>query len=338
MIDKAIRKLIDGQHLDREEMAGVFGEMMDGRATDVQKSAFLVALRMKGETVDEITGAAVAMRERVTPLGIDADGVVDTCGTGGDGSNTFNISTIAALVVAGAGVAVAKHGNRAMSSSCGSADVLSALGVKVDVPAERLSQVLRRVGIAFLFAPKMHPAMAAVIGVRRELGVRTIFNALGPLTNPVFPRRQVLGVYSDELVEKAARVLMNLGAQHVIVAHSRDGMDEISLSAPTHVCELRDGELRSYDLRPDDLGLPEHPLEALAGGDAAHNARIVRAVLEGEEGARRDAVLAAAGAALYVSGTAATLRDGVATAREAIASGAALRKLEELIAVTNELA
>jgi len=338
MIDKAIRKVIDGHHLEREEMAEVFGEMMDGRASDVQKSALLVALRMKGETTEEITGAAMAMRQRVVPLGIDPDGVVDTCGTGGDGSNTFNISTIAALVVAGAGIIVAKHGNRAMSSACGSADVLSALGVRVDVPAERLSDVLRRVGIAFLFAPKMHPAMAAVIGVRRELGVRTIFNALGPLTNPVFPRRQVLGVYSDELVEKAARVLMNLGVQHVMVVHSRDGMDEISLSAPTHVCEVRDGALRSYELGPDDLGLPTYPIDTMAGGDSAHNAQIARGVLEGEEGARRDIVLAAAGAALYVSGAAPTIRDGVALAREALASGAARRKLEELVAVTNELA
>src|SRR5205814_5412723 len=238
---------------------------MDGKATDVQKSAFLVALRMKGETADEITGAAMAMRERVTPLQTNGAEVIDTCGTGGDGKGTFNISTVAAIVAAGAGAMVAKHGNRAVSSSCGSADLLAELGVAIDLDAARMSEVLRRTGISFLFAPKLHPAMGAVVGVRRELGVRTIFNVLGPLTNPAFARRQVLGVYAEYLVERLAHVLLSLGAEHALVVHSVDGLDEISVSAPTRVCEVRDGSVRAYEIAPDDLGVRTHPLDAVAG-------------------------------------------------------------------------
>jgi anthranilate phosphoribosyltransferase len=320
VIDVAIRRIVDGQHLGRDEMHEVFGEVMDGRATDTQKSALLIALRMKGETADEITGAALAMRERVTPLTVDRDRIIDTCGTGGDGRGTFNVSTVAALVAAGAGASVAKHGNRAVSSSCGSADVLAALGVNIDLDAARMSDVLRRTGISFLFAPKLHPAMGAVAAVRRELGVRTIFNVLGPLTNPAFARRQVLA----------------LGADHAMVVHSRDGLDEISISAPTHVCEVLDGELRSYELTPEEIGIERRPLDAIAGGDARENAHIAREILAGGNGARTEIVAANAGAALYVSGAAETIRDGVAMAREAIASGAAIAKLQELVAVTNE--
>jgi anthranilate phosphoribosyltransferase len=336
VIDVAIRRIVDGQHLGRDEMHEVFGEVMDGRATDVQKSALLVALRMKGETADEITGAALAMRERVTPLTVDRDRIIDTCGTGGDGRGTFNVSTIAALVAAGAGASVAKHGNRAVSSSCGSADVLAALGVNIELDAARMSDVLRRTGISFLFAPKLHPAMGAVAAIRRELGVRTIFNVLGPLTNPAFARRQVLGVYSRHLVDLLARVLLALGADHAMVVHSRDGLDEISISAPTHVCEVRDGGLRSYELTPAEIGIERHPLDAIAGGNARENARIAREILAGFDGARTEIVAANAGAALYVSGAAPTIRDGVTMAREAIANGAAMAKLQELVAVTNE--
>jgi anthranilate phosphoribosyltransferase len=318
-------------------MHDVFAAVMDGQATDVQKSALLVALRMKGETAEEITGAALAMRERVTPLDVDRDGLVDTCGTGGDGRGTFNISTIAALVAAGAGANVAKHGNRAVSSSCGSADVLSALGVHIELDAPRMSQVLRRAGIAFLFAPKLHPAMSAVAAVRRELGVRTIFNVLGPLTNPAFARRQVLGVYADRLTETVAQVLAALGADHALVVHSRDGLDEISVSAPTHVCEVRDGEVRSYEITPEELGVGRHSLDALAGGDARQNADIARAVLRGENGARHDIVVANAGAACYVAGLAPTIRDGVELAKESLRNGRAAEKLEQLIAISNEL-
>jgi len=338
MIEKAIRKVIDRQNLERAEMAEVFGEVMDGRASDVQKSALLVALRMKGETAEEITGAAMAMRARVTPLTVDGDRIVDTCGTGGDGRGTFNVSTVAAIVAAGAGASVAKHGNRAVSSACGSADVLKELGVHIDLDAPRMSEVLRRTGISFLFAPKLHPAMGAVVGVRRELGVRTIFNVLGPLTNPAFAKRQVLGVYADHLVDVLADVLLALGAVHAMVVHSRDGLDEISVSAPTRVCEVVDGALRRYELTPAGLGVDVHDLDAIAGGDAATNARIARAILGGEAGARADIVALNAGAALYVAGAAPSIRDGVALAREAVASGRAAAKLEELIRVTNELA
>jgi anthranilate phosphoribosyltransferase len=338
MIEKAIRKVIDRQHLEREEMAEVFGEVMDGRASDVQKSALLVALRMKGETADEITGAAMAMRARVTPLTVDADRIVDTCGTGGDGRGTFNVSTVAAIVAAGAGAVVAKHGNRAVSSACGSADVLKELGVNIDLDAPRMSEVLRRTGISFLFAPKLHPAMGAVMGVRRELGVRTMFNVLGPLTNPAFARRQVLGVYAEHLVEVLAQVLLALGAVHAMVVHSRDGLDEISVSAPTRVAEVVNGEVRRYELRPEEIDVANHALDGIAGGDAAENARIARAVLAGETGPRADIVAANAGAALYVSGAVPTIRDGVALARASIATGKAMQKLEELIKVSNELA
>ena len=334
MIGPAIKRIVEGHDLDRDTMHAVFADVMDGKTSDVQKSAFLVALRMKGETAEEITGAALAMRERVTPLDVDREGLVDTCGTGGDGRGTFNISTIAALVAAGAGAMVAKHGNRAVSSACGSADLLTALGVEIDLDAPRMAAVLRRTGISFLFAPKLHPAMGAVVGVRRELGLRTIFNVLGPLTNPAFARRQVLGVYSDHLVDVVALVLLALGAEHAMVVHSRDGLDEISVSAPTHVAEVRNGEIRAYDLTAEGIGVRTHPIEHVSGGDSAENARIARAILAGEDGARADIVIANAGAALYVAGVAPTIRDGVSLAREAIKSGEATRKLDSLIAAS----
>ncbi|HKO54573.1 MAG TPA: anthranilate phosphoribosyltransferase, partial [Thermoanaerobaculia bacterium] len=302
MIAEAIRQLLERRDLGRDEMHALFSEVMDGNATDAQKAALLVALRMKGETAEEITGAALAMRERVTPLDVDRNNLVDTCGTGGDGRGTFNISTIAALVAAGAGANVAKHGNRAVSSACGSADLLAALGVEIELDAQQMARVLRRVGIAFLFAPRLHPAMKAVVGVRRELGIRTIFNVLGPLTNPAFARRQVIGVYSDHLVEVIGRVLLALGAEHALVVHSRDGLDEISVSAPTRVCEVLGGEVRTYEIEPGELGLPVHPIEQVLGGDTATNARIAREVLGGGDGAPRDIVIANAGAALYVAG------------------------------------
>jgi anthranilate phosphoribosyltransferase len=343
VIAQAIKRAVDGQNLSRDEMHEVFSQVMDGNASDTLKAALLIALRMKGETADEITGAAMAMRERVTPLTLDDDvraTLVDTCGTGGDGRGTFNISTLAAIVAAGAGASVAKHGNRAVSSSCGSADVLSALGVHIDLDAPRMSIVLQRAGIAFLFAPKLHPAMAAVAGVRKELGVRTIFNVLGPLTNPAFARRQVLGVYADRLVETVARVLAALGAKHAMVVHSRDGLDEISISAATRVCEVRDGEVHSYDVTPEELGLARYPIEAVSGGDARTNAGIAREILSGadvarHDRARHDIVVANAGAALYVGGLAPTLRDGVALARESLATGRALAKLQDLVRESN---
>ena len=339
MIAETIKQLVAGRSLEREQMHEVFGQVMDGHASDVQKAALLVALRMKGETADEITGAAVAMRERVTPLDIGdlRDVLVDTCGTGGDGRGTFNISTIAAIVAAGAGAKVAKHGNRAVSSSCGSADLLGASGVNLDLDATRTAEVLRKIGIAFLFAPKLHPAMSAVASVRRELGVRTIFNILGPLTNPAFARRQVLGVYAEHLVDTVAHVLAELGAIHALVVHSRDGLDEISISAPTIVREVRDGEVGArYEITAEELDLSSCPIEDVAGGDIAHNVAIARKVLQGGGGAARQYIVAAnAGAAIYVAGLAPTLRDGVALAQESVGNGRALETMAALVKETN---
>ena len=335
MIANAIRRAMDGQDLARDEMHQVFGDVMDGRASDIQKSALLVALRMKGETAEEIAGATLAMRERVTALDVDREDLVDTCGTGGDGRGTFNISTVAAIVAAGAGANVAKHGNRAVSSACGSADVLAALGVRIDLDAAQMSNVLRRAGIAFLFAPKLHPAMAAVSGVRKELGVRTIFNVLGPLTNPAFAKRQVLGVYADALVEVVAQVLAALGAKHALVVHSRDGLDELSVSDATRVCEVRDGVVTSYEVTPEELGVRRHAVDALGGGDAQRNAEITRAILGGANGAHHDVVVANAGAALYVGGRASSIREGVALAKQSIASGSAAAKLQQLVEESN---
>jgi anthranilate phosphoribosyltransferase len=334
MIAEAIRKVVDGRDLARDEMHAVFSQVMDGKASDAQKSALLVALRMKGETAEEITGAAMAMRERVTPLSVTRTNLVDTCGTGGDGRGSFNISTVAAIVTAAAGAAVAKHGNRAVSSACGSADLLAELGVEIDLDAARMSEVLNRTGISFLFAPKLHPAMSAVMGVRRELGLRTIFNLLGPLTNPAMAKRQVIGVYSMRLVEVIANVLVALGAEHALVVHSHDGLDEISISAPTRIAEVLEGRVQVFDFEPERL----RPIEEIAGGDVKRNAEIARAVLGGEEGGALEIVALNAGAALYVGGIARTIEDGVEIARDSIRSGNAQRKLEELVTVTKELA
>jgi anthranilate phosphoribosyltransferase len=334
VIDSTIRKIVDGQHLSRPEMRSVLCDVMDGGASDVQKSALLIALRMKGETAEEVTGAAEAMRERVIPLNVNGSEVVDTCGTGGDGRGTINISTIAALVAAGAGVPIAKHGNRAVSSSCGSADVLAALGARIDLDAAAMERVFESVGISFLFAPMLHPAMAAVVGVRKELGLRTIFNVLGPLTNPARAQRQVLGVYSPRLVPLVGEVLRALGARHAMVVHSHDGMDEISPAAPTEVCEVTGGALAHYTVQPEELGLERTEAEALGGGDAATNARAALRVLEGGRGAHREAVVGNAGAAIYVGGIARSLREGVGLARESIDSGRALSKLNAMVEAT----
>jgi anthranilate phosphoribosyltransferase len=336
MIAGSIRRLVEQASLSRHEMREAFAQIMDGIATDVQKSAFLVALRMKGETTEEVIGAATAMRERVIPIHIDAPHLVDTCGTGGDGSGTFNVSTVAAFVAAGAGATVAKHGNRAVSSSCGSADVLAALGVNLDLDAAQMTAVLRKSCIAFLFAPTLHPAMAAVVSVRRELGLRTIFNLLGPMTNPAAAKRQVLGVYSPHLVPMVAEALLALGSEHVLVVHGADGVDEISISAETIVAEVVDGEVREFRIDPERLGLRRFDRAAIGGGDVAVNVEIARAVLGGAEGAEREIVLANAGAAIYVSGLAASLREGVEAARASIDRGAAAEKLETLIRETRQ--
>ncbi|MCB1032301.1 MAG: anthranilate phosphoribosyltransferase [Acidobacteria bacterium] len=326
---RALALLLDGESLSRGQTEALFGALMDGLLSEVHKVALLVALRMKGESVAEIAGAASAMRRRVVAIPHRLEAVVDTCGTGGDGRGTFNVSTAAALVAAGAGVPVAKHGNRSVSSKCGSADVLEALGLDLEESPEGAARALEGVGMAFLFAPKLHPAMREVMPVRRELGVRTVFNVLGPLTNPAGARRQVLGVYAPELVETLARVLAELGSEHALVVHG-EGLDELTTTGPTRVAEVKDGEVEVFEVTPEEVGVARTSAEDLAGGDAAHNARLLRGVLEGEEGPLAEITAFNAGAAVYVGGRAPTLAAGVAEARRSLATGAALRKLEEL--------
>jgi len=333
VIQQALQKVISSQDLTRVEMSGVMTEIADGDATPAQVGAFLAALRLKGETVDEITGAAEVMRARVDRVHVDRDVFVDTCGTGGDGRNTFNISTTAAFVVAGAGVTVAKHGNRAVSSRSGSADVLGALGVNVDAPKEVVERCIAEVGIGFLFAPRLHPAFKAVAGIRRELGVRTVFNLLGPLANPAGARHQVMGVYEPRWVPIIGGVLSALGAAHAFVVHG-EGLDEIAITGMTHVCEVKGPVTDRYAMLPEDIGLRRHPEAEIAGGDADRNARILRDVLSGQAGAPRDAVLANAAAALVCAGAAADLKTGVRVAAEAIDRGSAAEKLSLLIAAT----
>jgi len=331
VIQQALVRLLDGQPLSRAEMSGVMSEIADGAATPAQVGAFLAALRVKGETVDEIAGAAEVMRARAERIHVAAKVFVDTCGTGGDNRNTFNISTTAAFVVAGAGVVVAKHGNRAVSSRSGSADVLAALGVDVDAPRPVVEQAIAEVGIGFLFAPRLHPAFKAVAGIRRELAVRTIFNLLGPLANPAGARHQVMGVYEPRWVPIIGGVLAALGAVHAFVVHG-DGLDEISVTGMTHVAEVKDGAVERYCILPEDLGLPRHAETEIAGGDAARNAVILRDVLAGQKGAPRDAVLANAAAALVCAGASRDLRAGVLLAADSIDQGAAAEKLARLVA------
>jgi anthranilate phosphoribosyltransferase len=333
VIQQAVVRLLEGRDLSRAEMAEVMTELADGQATPAQTGAFLAALRMKGETVDEIAGAAEVMRARAERVRVAAPVFVDTCGTGGDGRHTFNISTAAAFAVAGAGVTVAKHGNRAVSSKSGSADVLSALGVDVDAPTATVERAIAEVGIGFLFAQRLHPAFKAVAAVRRELGVRTVFNLLGPLANPAGARHQVMGVFEPRWVPVIGGVLQALGAVHAFVVHG-EGLDEIAVTGMTHVCEVKGGTLERYAMLPEDLGLARHPEAEIAGGDAQRNAAILRDVLSGQRGAPRDAVLANAAAALVCAGAAPDLRSGVRLAAQAIDRGAALEKLERLVAVT----
>jgi anthranilate phosphoribosyltransferase len=334
VIQQAIAKLVEKKDLSRAEMAEVMGEIADGTATSAQVGAFLAALRLKGETVDEITGAAEVMRARVDRVRVEKDVFVDTCGTGGDGRHTFNISTTAAFVVAGAGVTVAKHGNRAVSSRAGSADVLAALGVNVDAAKDLVERSIAEVGIGFLFAPRLHPAFKAVAPIRRELGVRTIFNLLGPLANPAGARHQIMGVYEPRWVPVIGGVLAALGAAHAFVVHG-EGLDEITVTGMTHVCEVKRGEVERFAMVPEDIGLPRHSEKDIAGGDAERNARILRDVLSGQKGAPRDAVLANAAAGLVCAGAARDLREGVRLAADSIDRGAGAEKLSRLVAMSN---
>jgi anthranilate phosphoribosyltransferase len=334
-IREAIDKMVNHTDLSEAETIEVMNQIMTGEATPLQVAAFLTALRMKGETVAEITGAARVMREKAHRVDVGSKTVLDTCGTGGDQKGTFNISTTSAFVVAGAGVPVAKHGNRSVSSQSGSADVLGALGVRVDAPKERVEQCIAKIGIGFLFAPLLHEAMKYAVQPRRDIGIRTIFNLLGPLTNPAMASYQLIGIYSGELVAVIAHVLKNLGSARAMVVHGLEGLDEISLCGPTKVAELRDGKVTEYILEPEQMGFSRCRLEELHGGNAEESAVIVKSVLQGDQGSPRNVVLLNSGAALYVSGSAATLQDGIRLGAESIDSGRARQKLDQLVEMTN---
>jgi len=350
MIRKAIARVVEREDLPESEMIEVMDQIMSGGATPAQIASFITALRMKGETVDEITGAARVMRDRALPirvgrsvLGIDRDDInldretiLDTCGTGGSGTNSFNISTTVAFVVSACGVKVAKHGNRAVSSSCGSADVLEALGVNLDVTPETVERCISEIGIGFLFAPALHGAMKHAIGPRREIGIRTIFNILGPLTNPAGADHQVLGVYREDLVEKLAQVLKKLGCRRGFVVHGCDGMDEITLTGESSIAEITPEGVKLSRITPEQFGLERAPLTELHGGDAQGNAVIVKDILSGKEGAKRRIVLLNAAYALVATGKAADVQDGIRIAAETIDSGRAMKQLEKLVALTND--
>ena len=351
MIRKAIARVVEREDLSEAEMIEVMDQVMSGEATPAQIACFITALRMKGETVDEITGAARVMRDRAQPirvgrsvLGLDRDDInidretiLDTCGTGGSGTNSFNISTTVAFVVSACGVKVAKHGNRAVSSSCGSADVLESLGVNLNVRPETVERCISEIGIGFLFAPALHGAMKHAIGPRREIGIRTIFNILGPLTNPAAADCQVLGVYRDDLVEKLAHVLKNLGCRSGFVVHGADGMDEITLAGETRVARVTPQGVEVSVITPEQFGLERATAAELKGGDARANAEIVRDILAGGDGPKRRIVLLNAAFALVAAGKAADVMDGIRIAKETIDSGRAATQLERLVALTNEV-
>jgi len=345
-IKDAIAKAVNGTHLAEDEMIDIIDQITDGKATPAQIGALLIALRIKGETIDEITGAVRVMRKKCVPIppyhsssiAIDRDDInleqetiVDTCGTGGDGTKTFNISTTTAFVVAGAGLKVAKHGNRSVSSLCGSADVIENLGVNLNLSPEQVGQCIQKVGIGFLFAPMLHGAMKYVIGPRREIGMRTIFNVLGPLTNPASASVQVLGVYEKQLTEKLAGVLQKLGSKSAFVVYGEGSYDEISITGKTHITQLKNNQLESYEITPESLGIKTAKPEDILGGDATKNATITKNVLSGETGPCRDIVLLNAAAALIAAEKANAFSDGIALAEKSIDSGAAKEKLEHLI-------
>lgn len=335
MIKEAILKLAKREDLTYKEAYQVMNEIMSGEASDVQMSSYLTAMSLKGETIDEITASAAGMREHCVKLLHNVD-ALEIVGTGGDGANSFNISTTSALVIAAAGVPVAKHGNRAASSRSGAADVLEALGVKITIPPEQSAQLLEKIGICFLFAQNYHIAMKYVASVRKELGIRTIFNILGPLANPAGANMEVMGVYEEALVEPLARVLEKLGVKNAMVVYGQDKLDEISMSAPTTVCEIKNGAFHSYTIMPEQFGFTLCKKSELAGGTPQENAEITRAILKGQEtGPKRNAVLLNTGAALYVAGKAKTLEEGVSLAEETIDSGKANEKLEQFIRYSN---
>ncbi len=332
LIQHAIQKLLDRQNLNADEMRVVMRFIMSGNATDAQIAGFLIALRCKGETIDEIAAAAEVMRELATKVNIVGEHIIDTCGTGGDGANTFNISTTCAFVVAAAGGQVAKHGNRSVSSSCGSADVLEAAGVNLDLSAEQVAQCVNEIGVGFLFAPKHHGAMKHTIKVRKDMGVRTLFNLLGPLSNPAAAPNQLLGVFAKEWVEPLAQVLKKLGSQHVLVVNAEDGLDEISIASATTIAELKGGAVSTYTITPEQFGFKRAHLNELAVENAADSLAMVKSVLDNQAGAARDIVQLNAGAAIYAANITDSLADGIAKAQQVIASGEARAKFDALIA------
>jgi len=338
VLTETLAKVVGGREIDDREAEAAMAEIMRGEATQAQIGAFLVALRMRGETVQEIEGFARAMRDNCIRIRSRHRDLVDTCGTGGDALDTFNISTGAALVAAAAGVPIAKHGNRSVSSECGSADVLMELGVRIDLEPEQVEACLDEVGIGFLFAPALHPAMKHAIGPRRELGLRTVFNILGPLTSPAGAERQLLGVFDAELTEMMAETLGRLGSKHALVVHGLDGLDELSTLGPTQVSELRGGEVSTYTVEPEQFGLPRATAEDLAGGDPDQSAQVLVEAISGEGSARRDIVLLNAGAAIYVGGKADDTAEGVSIAAATVDTGAATGKLAALREMTRGLA
>lgn len=335
MIKEAILKVCKKQDLTYTEAEQVMNEIMEGQASQVQMSSYLTAMSLKGETVEEITASAAAMRAHCVRLLHDMD-VLEIVGTGGDGANSFNISTTSSLVISAAGVPVAKHGNRAASSKCGAADVLEALGVNITITPEASTELLNKIGICFLFAQNYHIAMKYVAPVRKELGIRTIFNILGPLANPAGANMELMGVYDEALVEPLAQVLANLGVKRAMVVYGTDGLDEISMSAPTKVCEVRDGSFTSYEITPEQFGFVRCKKEDMAGGTPAENAEITRAVLNGEKGPKSDAVAMNAGAAIYLAGKAEDLKAGIELAKELIRSGKAREQLEKFVEYSNQ--
>lgn len=335
MIKEAIHKVFKKENLTYEEAEAVMNEIMEGEASTVQMSSYLTALSMKGETVEEITASAAGMRAHCVRLLHDMD-VLEIVGTGGDGANSFNISTTSSLVISAAGIPVAKHGNRAASSKCGAADVLEALGVNITISSEKSRELLEKIGICFLFAQNYHIAMKYVAPVRKELGIRTIFNILGPLANPAGANMELMGVYDESLIEPLAHVLANLGVKRALVVYGTDGLDEISLSAPTKICEVKDGTFTSYEITPEQFGLTRCKKEDLVGGTPAENAQITRDILSGKTGPKRDAVLMNAGAAIYMAGKAETIQDGIDMAKNMIDSGKAAAQLEKFVKLSNQ--
>ncbi|MGL4849302.1 MAG: anthranilate phosphoribosyltransferase [Clostridium sp.] len=331
-----IKKLTKEENLRKEEIEEILGEIIEGKCTKTQIGGFLIGLKMKGETVEEILGVVQALRKRMIKINVENEFLIDTCGTGGDGLNTFNISTAASIVSASAGVKIAKHGNRSVSSMCGSADVLEKLNIRVDLSKEKSEKIIKENGMSFLFAPYYHGAMKSVAEERRELKTRTIFNLIGPLVNPANLSGQLLGIYDKSLMRTACEVLKSLGLKKAMIVHSEDGLDEISISDETNICELKDGEILEYKIKPEDFNIERASLENLKGNDAEFNAKLILEILEGKKGPKRDVVILNSGASIYIGNKANSLEEGVQIAREMLDSKKALEKYKELVYITNK--